>query len=193
MAILAALFGVLGRFVGKLLTAALGWASTLLFGRVPQDKQILLVLITFGSIAWVAMVLGILVPNVGTFLLTAMPVPSFVDQTWIRLAMLAGALVTPLLIGVATVFIQSKAARPAGPSWRDRFCGATRWRSSSPSPLSSSRPSELSARSRASPGAGPTPTCRSSSGKADMPSWWPTSKRRWTKPDWPSTGARHRQ
>ena len=32
MAILAALFGVLGRFVGKLLTAALGWASTLLFG-----------------------------------------------------------------------------------------------------------------------------------------------------------------
>lgn len=48
MAIFATIFGVIGRFAGKLLTAALGWASTLLFGRVPQDKQILLVLMTFG-------------------------------------------------------------------------------------------------------------------------------------------------
>jgi hypothetical protein len=114
MAILAALFGVLGRFVGKILTAALGWASMLLFGRVPKDKQILLVLITFGSIAWVAMALGVLVPSVGAFLLAAMPVPDFVDQTWIRLAMLAGALVTPLLIGLVAVYIQSKATRPRG-------------------------------------------------------------------------------
>jgi hypothetical protein len=35
MAIIAAAFGVLGRFVGKLLTA-LGWANTPLVGRVPQ-------------------------------------------------------------------------------------------------------------------------------------------------------------
>jgi hypothetical protein len=114
MAILAAVFGVLGRFVGKLLTAALGWASTLLFGRVAQDKQIVLVLITFGSIAWVAMLAGVLVPEVGTFLLAAVPVPSFVDKEWVRLAMLVGAIVTPLLIGAATIFIQPKAQRPQG-------------------------------------------------------------------------------
>lgn len=114
MAILAALFGVLGRFVGKLLTAALGWASTLLFGRVAHDKQIILVLITFGSIAWVAMLAGVLVPSVGTFLLAAVPVPSFVDKEWVRLAMLVGAIVTPLLIGGATIFIQPKADRPTG-------------------------------------------------------------------------------
>jgi hypothetical protein len=100
--------------VGKLLTAALGWASTLLFGRVAQDKQIVLVLITFGSIAWVAMLAGVLIPGVGTFMLAAMPVPSFVDQEWVRLAMLLGAIVTPLLIGAATIFIQPKADRPAG-------------------------------------------------------------------------------
>ena len=35
MAILAALFAFGSRFVGKILTTALGWASTLLFGRVP--------------------------------------------------------------------------------------------------------------------------------------------------------------
>jgi hypothetical protein len=114
MAILAAVFGVLGRFVGKLLTAALGWASTLLFGRVAHDKQIILVLITFGSIAWVAMLAGVLVPEVGTFLLAAMPLPSFVDKEWVRVAMLVGAIVTPLLIGGATIFIQPKADRPKG-------------------------------------------------------------------------------
>src|SRR5256714_6797615 len=114
MAILAAVFGVLGRFVGKLLTAALGWASTLLFGRVPQDKQIVLVLITFGSIAWVAMLAGVLIPDVGTFMLAAIPVPSFVDENWVRLAMLIGAIVTPLLIGAATIVIQAKNGRQRG-------------------------------------------------------------------------------
>jgi hypothetical protein len=113
MAIIAGVFGLLGRFVGKLLTAALGWASTLLFGRVPRDKHIILVLITFGSIAWVAMVLGVLVPDVGTFLLALVPAPDYLEP-WIRLAMLAAAIVTPLLIGVATLFIQDKASRPAG-------------------------------------------------------------------------------
>ena len=113
MAILAGIFGVLGRFVGKLLTAALGWASTLLFGRVARNKQILLVLITFGSIAWVAMVIGVLVPDVGTFLLAFVPAPDYLEP-WIRLAMLAAAIVTPLLIGVATLFVQDKASRPTG-------------------------------------------------------------------------------
>jgi len=113
MAILAGIFGVLGRFVGKLLTAALGWASSLLFGRVARNKQILLVLITFGSIAWVAMVLGVLVPDVGTFLLAFVPAPDYLEP-WIRLAMLAAAIVTPLLIGVATLFVQDKASRPTG-------------------------------------------------------------------------------
>jgi hypothetical protein len=113
MAILAGIFGLLGRAVGKLLTAALGWASTLLFGRVPKNKQIILVLVTFGSIAWVAMVLGVLFPDVGTFLLAFVPAPDYLEP-WIRLAMLAGAIVTPLLIGVATLFIQDKGSRPAG-------------------------------------------------------------------------------
>ena len=46
MAFLAGIAGVLGRFAGKFLTTTLGWASTLLFGRVPQDRQIVLALVT---------------------------------------------------------------------------------------------------------------------------------------------------
>jgi hypothetical protein len=59
LAILAALFAAIGRQTGRVLTTALGWASTLLFGRVPRQKQLLLSLISLGSLAWVVLLLGI--------------------------------------------------------------------------------------------------------------------------------------
>jgi len=114
VAILATIFGTLGRFAGKLLTAALGWASTLLFGRVPQDRQILLVLMTFGSVLWVVLVVGVILPEVGTFLLAFAPIPDFVDENWIRLAMLVAALIVPLLIGLSAIQIVPPASRPRG-------------------------------------------------------------------------------
>ena len=113
MAILATIFGLAGRFVGRLLTAALGWASTLLFGRVPQDRQLLLVLITFGSIAWVVLVVGVIFPDVGSILLTFAPASDLIEP-YVRILMLLGALVVPILIGVATLFVQAPADRPAG-------------------------------------------------------------------------------
>jgi len=114
VAIFATIFGVLGRFAGKLLTASLGWASTLLFGRVPQDKQILLVLMTFGSVVWVVLLFGVVFPELGTVLLAFAPIPDFVDENWIRLGMLIAALIVPLLIGLAALFIQPKGKRPTG-------------------------------------------------------------------------------
>ena len=114
MAFLAALFGVVGRFAGRLLTTTLGWASTLLFGRVPQSRQIVLALITFGSLVWVALVIGVLVPDVGAFLVAAVPAPDVVDRGWLRLAMLAGALIVPAVVGVATLFVLAPTDRPRG-------------------------------------------------------------------------------
>ena len=114
MAILAMLFAAIGKQAGRLLTTALGWASTLLFGRVPRQKQLLLTLITLGSIAWAVMLLGIILPSVGAFLLTALPLPNFIDQNWVRLAMLVAALVTPLLVGVGGLFVVEAAGRPIG-------------------------------------------------------------------------------
>ena len=73
MAILAGLLGFIGRFAGKVLTTTLGWASTLLFGRVPDDRQVVLALITFGSVVWAALVIGVVLPYVGAFLVAAVP------------------------------------------------------------------------------------------------------------------------
>jgi hypothetical protein len=114
MALLASLFAVVGRFVGRILTTTLGWASVLLFGRVPQDRQVWLAVLTFGSIIWVAAVAGIVLPDVGTVLLTAFPRPDWIPEGWVRLAMLAAALVLPAVLGAVTLLLFDPEDRPKG-------------------------------------------------------------------------------
>ena len=111
MAILAALIALGSKFAGKVLTTALGWAATLLFGRVPADRQILLVGITFGSVIWLALLVGVIVPDVGTFLLLLLPVQDIIPESLIRLLMLAGALIVPGVVGGLTLALQGGAER----------------------------------------------------------------------------------
>src|SRR6185312_6985362 len=103
MAILAALFAFGSRFVGKILTTALGWASTMLFGRVPASRQFLLLGITFGSVIWVVLLIGVVFPDVGTFLLVFVPKQNVISDDTVRLIMLAGAVVAPAVIGAITL------------------------------------------------------------------------------------------
>ena len=114
MAIFAGIIGMLGRFAGQLLNTTLGWATLLLFGKVPQRKQILLLLMVFGSLVWVALVVGIFVPSVGSLLVAAVPIKDFVGENVVRIGMLIGALVVPLVIGVAAVFLSASGSRPKG-------------------------------------------------------------------------------
>ena len=100
MAILAALFAFGSKFVGKILTTALGWASTLLFGRVPQSRQVLLLGLTFGSVIWMVLLVGVLFPDVGTLLLLFIPPQDVVPEGVIRLVMLAGVIVVPAILGL---------------------------------------------------------------------------------------------
>ena len=91
MAILAALLAFGSKYAGKVVTTALGWASTLLFGRVPASRQILLTGITFGSVIWIVLLAGVLFPGLGTFLLLLVPPQGFIPEWVIRLVMLIGA------------------------------------------------------------------------------------------------------
>ena len=112
MAILGSLFAVFGRFAGKLLNAVLGWATLLLFGKVSGSKQTVLLLVALGSLLWVVTLLGILIPDIGTFMLGFVPVPDFIDENWVRLAMLGLAIVIPLVIGAAAIFLTEGERRP---------------------------------------------------------------------------------
>jgi hypothetical protein len=114
MAILAGLLGFIGRFAGKVLTTTLGWASTLLFGRVPGDRQVVLALITFGSVVWAALVIGVVLPYVGAFLVAVVPATDIVSEYWLRLGMLIGALLVPAVVGIASIFVVEPANRPKG-------------------------------------------------------------------------------
>jgi hypothetical protein len=114
MALFASLFALLGRFVGRVLTTTLGWASVLLFGRIPQDRQVWLAVLTFGSIAWVGAVAGVLVPDIGTVLLAAVPRPGWLPDTVVRLAMLVTAVVLPGVLGGVTLLLFEPDERPKG-------------------------------------------------------------------------------
>jgi hypothetical protein len=114
VALIAPILAFLGRFVGKLLQTAFGWATVLLFGRVPESKQLLLSGVALASIAWVAVAIGVLFPDVGAVLLTAMPAPDWIREDWIRLAMLAAAVALPLAIGLGSLFLLEPADRPTG-------------------------------------------------------------------------------
>jgi hypothetical protein len=123
MGIFASLFAFIGRFLGRALSMAMGWATILLFGRVPQSKQLLLSLISLGSLAWFAALLGVLIPSVGALLVSFAPIPdSLAEQrffgieidTWVRIAMLVAALVIPLLVGIGSYFMMATGDRPTG-------------------------------------------------------------------------------
>ena len=114
MALIAAISAFLGRAVGRILQTTLGWASVLLFGRVPPSRQIVMAAITLGSIAWIAALVGVAVPGAGVFLLTAIPRVPYVQDWMLRLVMLVAALVIPLLIGAAGLLLVDRERRPNG-------------------------------------------------------------------------------
>ena len=89
----------------------LGWASTLLFGRVPASRQFLLLGVTFGSVIWMVLLIGLVVPDVGTFLLVLVPSQGIVPPGVIRLLMLIGVIVVPSIVGVLTLALSSDARR----------------------------------------------------------------------------------
>jgi hypothetical protein len=114
VAIIGSLFAFLGRFAGKVVNALLSWATVLLFGSVERSKQTVLTLVALGAVVWVVLVLGVLIPDIGAFLLVAVPIPDFIDETIIRLAMLVAAVLVPLAVGGAVLYLVRPEDRPQG-------------------------------------------------------------------------------
>ncbi|MBF6607035.1 MAG: hypothetical protein IVW53_15840 [Chloroflexi bacterium] len=114
MTTLISIFGIAGRFAGALLTTALGWASSLLFGRVPRSHQIFVILMLAGSVLWIVLLLGFFLPIVARFLLDTTPHPAFIDSVWLGVAIVVGLIILPLFIGVAGYLVPAQGARPTG-------------------------------------------------------------------------------
>lgn len=104
-------FGIAGRWAGDLLGSALGWASSLLFGRVPRSHQAFLVLMMALSILWSLCLLGVIVPSVQSLFLAGTPHPPFVNLAWLGFALLVGIFVLPLGVGLAGYLVPAQASR----------------------------------------------------------------------------------
>ena len=100
MVLVQAILALIFRSAGRLLNTAFGWATMILFGRVRQDRQIYLSAVCFGSVIWLLALVGVAFPAAGTFLLAFVPLPDWVDRRWVRLAMLAAAVVIPAVVGI---------------------------------------------------------------------------------------------
>lgn len=112
MVILQALIVFALQSTNRIVTTALGWATVLLFGRVPQERQIYLSLVVVGSIVWLIILAGMAWPPLATFLLAFVRIPQWVDYNWVRLLMLAGAAIILLLVGTATLLLHDPWLRP---------------------------------------------------------------------------------
>lgn len=120
MAILQVLIGLVLQSISRILATALGWATILLFGRVPRERQIYLTLIVFGSVIWLVIATGIAWPRAGVFLLAFAHMPRSVNANWVRVGMAAAAAVLPLFVGAATLLLREPHLRPvdAASKWQ---------------------------------------------------------------------------
>lgn len=107
----AALFAFLGRQLGRIASLAFSWATTTLFGRVPQRKQLLLSGMAVCALLWPVVAAGILVPSIATFLLAFVTVPAFLDP-WVRPVMVLLVVALPLAVGALGAMLQEP--RPRG-------------------------------------------------------------------------------
>ena len=78
--------GFIFRFAEGFLTTSLGWASTLMFGRVPRSHQVFVTLMLAGSLIWLFLLIGFLAPGVPSFFLQTTPHPNQIDQPLLGIA-----------------------------------------------------------------------------------------------------------
>jgi hypothetical protein len=114
MIVIQTVLALLIRSLGRVFNMAFGWATIMLFGRVPQERQIFLSIVAFGSIVWLTAVIGVAFPGAATFLLAFVSLPQWVHHIWIRIAMMVAVLVVPPLVGESAIRAMQPDAQPMG-------------------------------------------------------------------------------
>jgi hypothetical protein len=114
MALLQGLLAAVFRSLGKILNTAFGWATILLFGKVPAKKQTYLSAASLGSLVWLIAALGVASPRVAAFLLAFITLPEWFGDNWLRLVMLGAVVIIPPIVGVLALLMVDAEDRPQG-------------------------------------------------------------------------------
>ena len=114
MTALVSIFGIVGRAIGGVLTSSLGWAGSLLYGRIPADHRKYIDVIMGAALAWGVLVLITLLPGVGAFLISSTPFVSSIGLALLRSVILVGLAILPAIVGLAGCFVPAEENRPTG-------------------------------------------------------------------------------
>jgi hypothetical protein len=101
MAILQGLIALLGRSAGKILNTILGWAVRALFGATSGVQQNLLIDLVAIAALWPLLVVGIVAPRIGAFLVAFVPISKSISDDAIRVVWIVLALLVPAIVGTA--------------------------------------------------------------------------------------------
>ncbi len=99
VAILGTLLSALANRLGSILQAIFGWSVTALFGRLPRKKQIAVSAALLLSLAWPVFVVGLVVPDVASWLLAFAPLEKWLGHTVLRVVWAVLAVTAPLGVG----------------------------------------------------------------------------------------------
>jgi uncharacterized membrane protein YqjE len=111
MAIVQALLALVSRSLGRVLTAAFGWAVVALFGQTSGGEKVALSALVGAAALWPVLLAGIAFPRVATFVLTFVPLRDSVPTSVIRWVWVVLAVAVPFGVGLTMA-----ARRPVGGS-----------------------------------------------------------------------------
>jgi hypothetical protein len=106
MAILQALIAFITRSFGKILSALFDWAVIAIFGYTSGTQKVFLSVLLAAAGAWPLLLLGIVAPRFGTFVLSFVPIPASVPKWTVRAVWIALSLLIPLAVGAAMAMRQ---------------------------------------------------------------------------------------
>jgi hypothetical protein len=108
------ILGLVGRAIGRVLASSLGWASSLLYGRVPKDHQVYVEAMLGLSLLWAAWAILALIPAVVGFILATTPFVTSGEIDVVRALSVAGLALLPIVVGVCSVLVPAPEQRPRG-------------------------------------------------------------------------------
>src|SRR5262249_37939418 len=85
-AILQALFSLVSRSLGRMVSAVFGWAVVALFGETSSSKNVWLSGLLAAAAAWPILLIGVAIPKVAALVLAFVPLPGWVPTWTVRAA-----------------------------------------------------------------------------------------------------------
>jgi hypothetical protein len=114
MTTVISILGFTGRAIGRVLSRSLGWASGLLYGKVPKDHQVYVELMLGASIVWAFIGIAVLIPAIGGFLWSTTPFAPSIGLSVVRGLIVAALILLPAVVGLAGVKVPADGQRPKG-------------------------------------------------------------------------------